>query len=289
MKKKDSFRLAHISDLHFFDNAVHWKDMFSKRALGHLNATLFRKNIHSEEPLLQIPELFKALDLDGVVITGDISSTSQIQEFEKAKQWLQQFPELKTFIVPGNHDAYTKKSFREKACFQTLSFNEKGIGSLQEDGLELHHIFENWWLILLDTAVPTAFFSSGGLFSKKLEEKLSYLLSHLDQNQSIILASHFPIVNCSWRKKLFRSSKLLEICKKHPHIKLYLHGHLHSSALVDLREENLPICIDSGSLSHKDKGGWNFLEFNTSNAFSYKQYLWQNDSWKINTESSFQW
>lgn len=285
-----TYRIAHISDPHFFDSSFSVNDLFSKRVLGHLNSKCTRNKFYHERLLESLPTLFFELNVNTVLVTGDLTSTSHEKEFAKAKDWINSLDKngIKTLILPGNHDAYTKNSYTNQSFYNLFSHQNQSIGSLKEDKLELHHLFDKWWAILLDTAVPTNLLSSSGFFSKAIAEKLSYLLDHFDQSASIIIANHFPMNSFSLRKRLYGSKNLIKILKNNK-VKLYLHGHIHKNNLADLREKNLPIAISSGSISNIEKGSWNLLEFKDSKTLLCNPYIWGNEAWRSLPSVEIKW
>ena len=114
-----SCQIVHISDPHFAAVTYNPMQFLSKRWLGNLNLMLFRNKSYQTDHLMHLPALFKALDVEAVCITGDMASTSRHEEFKLAKKFVDQFREkgMKTFVLPGNHDVYTKGAEREKRFY----------------------------------------------------------------------------------------------------------------------------------------------------------------------------
>jgi 3',5'-cyclic AMP phosphodiesterase CpdA len=289
------FRAAHISDLHLSKVSLSPFQFFSKRWVGNMNLLFKRRKIHKEEALDLLPELFSELKINYIFITGDISCTSQQQEFLKAENFFKKFMGIKTLFLPGNHDNYTKKSYKQKIFYNYFTNTKKEEDypaknfSLRTDGIEIHPLNDNWWYIGLDTTLATSILSSRGFFSHKIEENLKKVLSILPKDISIILANHFPFTqHISQRKRLQRASELRNLFQHFPQIKLYVNGHTHSHCVADLRNNNLPIVVDSGSCSHSKIGSWNLLEFSKTNC-SITPYNWKNESWKESKEQRFSW
>src|SRR5207249_2378107 len=103
-------RFAHISDLHFGSFALSPLQFFSKRWLGNFNFLLRRKRKFDYRRLVQLRELFKEHQITHVLITGDLSVTARPSEFWQGNNFVELLKEagLEVFVVPGNHDHYTK-------------------------------------------------------------------------------------------------------------------------------------------------------------------------------------
>jgi predicted phosphodiesterase len=82
----------------------------------------------------------------------------------------------------------------------------------------------------------------------------------------VILANHFPFFEQeSIRKALTRSTQLKQQLARFSNVKLYLHGHTHRHCIADLRPNNLPIILDSGSTSNRETGSWNLIDISPKN------------------------
>jgi hypothetical protein len=153
------------------------------------------------------------------------------------------------------------------------------------------HLQGSWWMILLDTTLATSLFCCEGKFSEVLEKKLRDVLSFLPKDAQILLANHFPIQGSKQKPDLRRESALLDILKKEPRIKCYLHGHNHKNTVVDLRTKGLPITTDAGTATHKAQGSFMLMECQKQ-GLSILPFSWnaKQNSWiqqkKIN---SFTW
>ena len=106
-----TLRIAHLSDLHVLDLAGTSPLRFlNKRATGVANLLGARRDAH---PLRIADKLSPTLGSDGlnvdhVLITGDLSNLALESEFARARTVVEAIggPERVT-VVPGNHDVYT--------------------------------------------------------------------------------------------------------------------------------------------------------------------------------------
>lgn len=250
-------RIAHISDLHFSKLSFNPLQFFSKRWLGNLNLLFFRRKEFDAKRLNSLPSLFKSLDVDLVVISGDLSTTSRKSEFLKAKEFVEKIEAqgIQVVTLPGNHDQYTKRAYKKQLFYKYFN------SPLKETGVMLKELGSKWLLVALDSAVATSLVSSRGHFSTKLEKSLAKLLSDLPKNKQILLVNHFPFFQSQGpRKSLERSEALRTLLLHDPRIKLYLQGHTHIHTIADLRASGLPIILDSGSVTQKKDGSWHLLD-----------------------------
>jgi 3',5'-cyclic AMP phosphodiesterase CpdA len=273
---KNHFRLAHLSDLHFSEMGLDIQQFFSKRWIGNLNYLLRRKKEFDHEILDSIPLLLKEQGVQLVLLSGDLSCTSSKAEFSKAAAFIEKLKSagLEVVILPGNHDHYTKKAYREKLFYK---FFPSTYGTqkwdLKEQGVALKHLFEQWWLVLLDTTLATPLLCSHGRFSESAEHHLKEALSSLPANSQVILANHFPIMCKKLRPALQRRKALFDVLKQHPQVRFYLHGHNHKHTILDLREEGLPVTVDAGSATLKASGSFTLMDCG-ENTCSFQPFVW---------------
>jgi len=286
-------RIAQISDFHMTHLTWNPLRLLSKRILGNLNWLFFRKDTFSEAHLDPLPALFKKLGVDLVLLGGDFSTTSLTEEFEKAAQFVQTL-ELPWLAIPGNHDKYTYRSCRDQRFYRYFTNKRPTIAheveffNLKEHGIEVHKIAPKWRLIALDTSVATNPYSSEGIVTEKLQEYLEEVLQLIPQDESILLFNHYPFFqNDMPRRSLKRGVALQEQIKRHPRIKLYLHGHTHRNTIADLQVSGLPIVLDGGSCCAGDKASFNVIDL-ANEGCSIAAYQW-NGQWNQTRTETFPW
>lgn len=223
-----------------------------------------------------------------------MSTTSLPSEFSTAQQFLQGIFLPKLFI-PGNHDQYTGRAFRQKRFYQSFANKRKHLEhrseffTLKEHGIEAHQLSDEWWCIALDTAKPTSLFSSNGEFTERHETYLEEMLSLLPPKSSILLFNHFPFFQNDHPKRWLKGGeKLRAFLEKHPEIRLYLHGHTHRHVIADLRESSLPILLDSGCPIQKQSATWNLLNLEKDHC-TVTGYRHNGKEWVPFTEQFFSW
>ncbi len=276
-------RIAHLSDLHFSHLTFSPLQLFSKRWLGNLNHLLFRRGEFCSKVLKPFVALLQELKVDLVLISGDLTTTAHKSEFKRALEFVHSLQEvgIKIFLVPGNHDHYTQKAYKKKLFYQ---FFPNLL--LQHEGVSVHKLMPGWVLVALDTALATSLTSSQGYFSPEIEKRLEKALEQNSQD-SVLMVNHFPFFKPDGEhRKLVRQEALQKLLMKSPHVKLYLHGHTHRHALADLRTSNLPLILDSGSITHTKHGSWNLLDLEETSC-TVSAYAWKDSGWEVFKKGSF--
>ena len=298
-------RCAHLSDLHFSEPTWSPSQFFSKRWLGNLNLLLARKKVYTPDNLGSLVHSLKELKVSHVLITGDLSCTSLEAEFNKAQAFVSSLKGagMHVFTIPGNHDQYTKSAYRSQLFYDYFdpSFSDSTAMfppdmSLKKDKVSAKYLGHEWWLVGIDTALATPLLSSSGCFSEEIEANLNKVLQAIPSEHHILLMNHFPIFELdSPRNKLIRKSALRSLLQKFPNIRFYLHGHTHRHCIADLRPNQLPVILDSGSTAHKKIGSWNMLEISEGGC-RVQPYHWKQTPqgafdgiWAPSAEHLFKW
>jgi 3',5'-cyclic AMP phosphodiesterase CpdA len=276
-------RIAHLSDLHFASWDWNISQLFSKRWLGNLNFIFGRRNHFDHSRLKPLPHLLKSLDVNYVIVTGDLSTTSAPAEFSHAKSFIAEIEAqgIEVLCIPGNHDHYTKNAYADQRFYDYFSscWQHK---DLKSSGLTAKQVSKNsqgWWIVGLDTALATSWFHSTGYFNPKTEQALEQLLQDLPPEDHVLLINHFPFFQHeSPRKRLIRGKELQKMIEKYPQIKIYCHGHTHRRCIAPLKSSGLPLILDPGSTPHRKHGGWNLIELKENTA-SISHYAWNQDQW----------
>lgn len=279
-------KIAHLSDPHFATVTYDPRQFLSKRWLGNGNLILFRNKTYQTDHLKYLPHFLSSLNLDVVAITGDFTTTSLPEEYQKAKEFVQTFEKkgLKTFVLPGNHDVYTKESAEAKRFSQFFP-------SLEHHGVEVCEIKKNLFWIGLHCAYASNLFLSDGRFTQEIEEELKKQLQQLPSDATCIMGNHFPLYSSSnFRHNLKKTKRLQKILQSFPQVKLYLHGHIHKPNYQEGKQFHLPLVLNSGSISHLPGGTFYIIELFLSGC-TIKRYRLQNDKklndWQVDQELFF--
>jgi 3',5'-cyclic AMP phosphodiesterase CpdA len=246
-----AFTLAHLSDPHLPPlPAPQLRDLAGKRALGYLNWTRNRKNVHKRDVLDLLVSDLQAQAPDHIAITGDLVNLALEAEFPLSRAWLESVgtPDRVT-VVPGNHDAYvpaTGHRFAE-AWSNYLDGDAATAGHTAFPSLRRRGPLA---LIGVSSAVPTPPLMATGRLGRAQLEALDRMLAQLAGEQAFrVLLIHHPLRSDSYFKRLTDSSDLLAILARHG-VELILHGHdhVHSTMSVDGPNGTIPaICVPSAS------------------------------------------
>ena len=246
-------KIAHISDIHFFNSTFPLKDLFSKKCIGKLNAFFRRKDFFITDHLDRFLASLIKEEVNTLIISGDFTTTSDIVEFELAKEFIQMVldRDIKVCFVPGNHDVYTKKDFQTKPIqMLPLSKGEK---------------LDSWNLLLLDTTTVNPPFIANGKFTKDQEEKVK---SFLKKSTNIIIVNHFPLDDPNPKHELIRGASLKKHLLNHNGSIIYLHGHTHKTG-YHKQGENLHI-FNSSEVTVKNKYKYQIIDLKGAE-FSHKE------------------
>lgn len=259
-------KIAHFSDLHFSHFTFNPLQFFSKTWIG--NANLLLKRGQRLKPLKaeSVKKILQDIKPDLCIFSGDFTTTSQVCEYQKAQNFIQELQPLGIPLlkIPGNHDHYTKKAFKKK-LFYTYLTNHKGPKvepfSLKDDGFEIY-LYDEATLILLDQTKATPWFTAYGHITEGVCQKISSILAKIPAQIPFIFVGHFPLI--SDKKKIYhhalKGACYLEAVLKTHQPSFYLHGHNHTLNVI---QQPSFIQIDSGSLSDVQKGS--FIVLDTQN------------------------
>ena len=222
-------RVAHLTD-------IHWQcrpplsSLWGKRLLGSANLYLAGRRHHFDEAVqTRLVEHVVEQDPDLVIITGDLTAQALPAEFEKARDALdpilQRFP---TFIIPGNHDAYTHQAVRERRIWKHF-----GTWMGPPDAVIPSHGTGDVRVLGLDPNRPTLADAIGRLPDAQLNA-LTQTLDDVPQDVFCILAIHYPLLGPNgeiYRRRdhtmenIDQVIEAIQAAQRPPD--LILHGHRH--------------------------------------------------------------
>ncbi|WP_039947923.1 metallophosphoesterase family protein [Leptospira fainei] len=275
-------KLVHLSDLHF---PVHLplSSLKGKMVPGYLNYTLRRKRkypIHLWESLV---EKVLSLNPDGIVISGDITNVAHITEYFGSLEYLRPLLNDKTFMIPGNHDRYTRAAVRGSEPYY-----ERFFGRWMGDPVEGSKGYLRWkkigslYLIGLDSNKPLSVLNAYGYVDPNIvRDALAFLRDR--QADQYVLVCHHPIWNPPERQesgghKMRNREEIAELLKGNPPI-AYLHGHVHTNWVKIPDKEKPYYVINSASSTRisdaRHDCGFHFLEIKNESAkitrFTYSE------------------
>jgi 3',5'-cyclic AMP phosphodiesterase CpdA len=249
------FALAHLSDLHLSSlEGVRPRALLDKRVLGYITWRLRRRHEHRTDVLDALRTDLHAAQLDHIAVTGDLTHLGLPQEFREAAAWLARLgrPEGIT-VVPGNHDAYVRESWRETFAqwSEYMRGDDVAESAGPDDAFPSLRIRREMALIGLSTARPSAPFLATGRLGDGQLQRLDRMLEQTADSGlfRVVLLHHPPAAHTvRWRKSLLDGAALRDVLARHG-VELVLHGHAHFSAAtyLDAARGHLAIGVPSAS------------------------------------------
>jgi 3',5'-cyclic AMP phosphodiesterase CpdA len=250
------FTLAHLSDLHLSTLAgIRPRALVGKRILGYVSWRRTRRHEHRADVLDALRIDVQAGHLDHIAVTGDLTHLGLPQEFREVAAWLARLgdPEAIT-VVPGNHDAYARESWRETFAQWSAYMRGDDAGEIRrsDDAFPSLRLRRQVALIGLSTARPSAPFLATGRLGAHQLERLDQMLEGTGRAGlfRIVLLHHPPAAHTvRWRKSLQDGAALRDVLARRG-AELVLHGHAHFSAATYLdaaRDRIVAIGVPSGS------------------------------------------
>ncbi len=259
------FKLAHVSDIHFFQLYTSPLQFFNGRFFANFNYLFSRRRHFDSNKIFKLAEKLRSEGVSSLLISGDFTCMATKKEFEKALSMIKYLKDsgFTIYTFPGNHDVYTKKTFQEKTFYKYLDefidFYGDYSMNLKEHSVSAYKLPHNVHLLLIDATKYNPRINANGYFSPEIEKNFKALLKEIPADGSIILASHFPYDSFRPPKgHMIEGDRLEALIKNDPRIKLYLHGHRH---VPRIEENETHLIVDSGSISLKKVGSYSQTEF----------------------------
>lgn len=274
-------KIAHLSDLHLLDleGAVPMR-LFNKRITGYMNLRFHRKSVHKPFAVEACLREIRKIGVDHVVITGDVSNLALEREFELVRTVLDRELGMspdQVSMVPGNHDTYTRGSFRTKRFANTFATCLKSDLDVADGPFPYVRLRGPVALIGLSTAVPRPPLVAAGEFGRVQLEGLARLLEHPEvRSRTPVILQHHPWHNPPERLRrllegLYDAEKQADLLQ-HVERGLLLHGHLHRRVhrMLRTRAGHIDaVGATSASLLHEREdrmAGFNVYEIDGSGA-----------------------
>lgn len=225
-----TIRIAHLSDLHYHTSST-FQEVVSKRILGLANLYI-KGRVHHFDPQVAAAAIRSVVEdaPDVVAITGDVTALATAREFELARQALEpilgHFP---TFMIPGNHDVYTRGSVRSHRLETWFGPWLKGDSPVLVYPTR-HHLgpLTVWGMNPCRATVG----SSGLVQADELERLQELLVTPRASGEFRILMIHYPLLDfqgrvvTKWSRRLNNREALVEALLRNP-VDMVIHGHDH--------------------------------------------------------------
>lgn len=192
--------------------------------VGGLNLLLHRS--HSEAIFEAALADLRADPPDHLALTGDLTNLSLDSEFEEARRLLStsELPPERISLIPGNHDTYTRSSYRARRFEKTFE------GVLGADvSWPRAQRREDVLVVSTTSCVPTPWFTAYGKMGKPQLARLAELLKS-DAAFKVVLVHHPPLLGTGRPDRIWRNNHdgaaLVDVCRD-AGVGLLLCGHTH--------------------------------------------------------------
>jgi 3',5'-cyclic AMP phosphodiesterase CpdA len=256
--------LAHITDVHLGPvPRAHLGELMSKRALGYLSWHRRRHLLHRQSVLDALALDLAADPPDHIAVTGDLVNLALPGEFEQAARWLAATgTSAEVTLVPGNHDAYTGKSYRQG--WARWSAYMQGDGQAASGVFPfVREIAPGLALIGVSSAVPSPIGYASGRIGPAQLLALDGVLAELGDAGlfRVVMIHHPPLGPLIRRRRALEDELALRVVLAKRGCELILAGHQHSFLLGTLPGPTTPVPVVAGpsaSLvqSHPEAGGY---------------------------------
>lgn len=221
-------RFLHTSDIHLLDlrGATPWS-FLNKRITGGINLALRRGRQHDARLFEAMMSLGGELEVERVVVTGDITNLSLESEFALCQRVFTTLP-VPVTVVPGNHDAYTPAAVRDRLFERYMMPFMDG----ERHGDEVYPFLMREGgvaFIGVSSAVATLPFSATGRVGRPQLERLATMLQTAKSEGlvRVVLIHHPPTPGVSKaRHDLLDMADFGRVIAEHG-AELVLHGHEH--------------------------------------------------------------
>jgi 3',5'-cyclic AMP phosphodiesterase CpdA len=243
------FRFAHLSDWHATTLAGGGRGLLRpKRISGWLSWRFSRRFRHDEKILAAAIRDVRSLELDRILVTGDLTHVSLASEFARSAEQLTALgsPDH-VFLIPGNHDCYVPVAPEQSwdlwadylrgadpaeidpalaDCLGSGPAPDRAPTHGDYPTLRLH---EGVAFIGLCSAIPTPIFRAGGELGETQLDRLERLLCALDaKGLARIVMIHHPVAVSTEpvRRALWDAEALRGVLER-AGAELVIHGHKH--------------------------------------------------------------
>jgi 3',5'-cyclic-AMP phosphodiesterase len=244
-------RIGHISDLHVSDRRRYPRNGFLARDCDR----------HSTRLLKGLLAALRSAELDHLVVTGDLTLSSEVSEFERVAEMLRPWAEKgRLTVVPGNHDVWTSEAHANGRFLRTIGPDGRGMRRSAATYPLPVVLSPEVVLVALDSARhgEEPFETPGSLGPAQLQATREMVRDHAKQGRVVLLALHHHLVlppervpsdACVSKMPLADADKVVRLVAELP-VAAVLHGHRHCAFRVDLPGAGGPtpvLCAGSAS------------------------------------------
>jgi 3',5'-cyclic AMP phosphodiesterase CpdA len=229
--------LAHLSDPHVGPiKPPRLRELASKRLTGYVNWRRGRFRVHDMDMLEKITADLLTHHPDHVALTGDLVNIGLESEFVTAQRYLERLgaPEFVS-VVPGNHDAYVRSSFRymEATTAQWMT----GDDGARPAAFPYVRVRNGVALIGVCSGIPTAPLLASGELGAEQTAALGKALKEQGAagRVRVVMIHHPPTDTGATFGRGLRDAKAFETCIRENGAELVIHGHNHKQSVLRIK------------------------------------------------------
>lgn len=224
-----SYRFAHCSDIHLLSlRGERLPAFFNKRITGAANLLFHRRKRHDSAIFSSMVAAFAELELDRVVITGDLTNLSLQSEFREVRQALSGI-DIPVTVIPGNHDTYVPWAHPEQSFEHWMAPFQVGERMPPTEPYPFTVTDGPVEYLALSSAVPTPVLDAcGRIGPAQLARARTMLANMAGTGRTRVVLVHHPIIDGHSKAKrdLLDRAELMAVLLEHG-AELVLHGHEH--------------------------------------------------------------
>lgn len=266
-------RFLHCSDIHicaeypltqaFTFGWRRWPALAELRLRG--RGTAFAR---SGQTVRRIVADAKALQVDHLIVSGDVTGYALEEEFDGAKAALQGFAEdpRRCTVIPGNHDTYTPGAVQERRFERRFGhLLGSDLPELAAEGpFPLVRVFDDAAVVgLLSARVPFVPGCSFGVIGERQLNALSQVVAHpkLEGKAVLVVVHHAPKSPHGGADTLLHGLVDAEaLLERLPGPRFaVLHGHIHRRFHHEATPSR-PHLVGAGSSTQKGREGYWLIE-----------------------------
>lgn len=244
-------RIAHLSDLHVADRRRYPRNGFTAKDCDRHSARLAKGLLSA----------LKEAAVDHLVVTGDLTLSSEASEFERAAALLRPWAEKgKLTVVPGNHDVWTSEAARSGRFLRSIGPDGRGMRRATSPYPLAVPLSPEVVLVALDSARygEKPLETPGRLGGTQLAAAREMVRENAKEGRAVLLALHHhlmlppervPSDARVARMPLADADKVVRLVAEMS-VAAVLHGHRHCAFRVDLPGVSGPtpvLCAGSAS------------------------------------------
>lgn len=197
------------------------------------------------------------LDLDGIVFSGDFTQRAKRDQFEAAKAYMDEFPDVPKVVVPGNHDVPLYR------VFERLNSPLQHYQQVIEERLNYVVDLGQAVIVALDSTAPRSAISNGRIHAGQLEFCEQAFRAVPAETVKIVVAHHHfaPAPDYEWDQTMPKAKRAIDKFVDLG-VDLIMGGHLHRAYIgntLDLypgrhRDRGIIIVQSGTTTSHRGRG-----------------------------------